>query len=157
MAHPQDIYTKSLLINFYFIRSFLWPSILKLNWVTTMVCWLITSKMVLGRTSEANGKHTAPRAILVLILWDLILMVNKVSSNSCALEAAQAQQKAAAHHSTSGFICLMLSKFSKCLLLGISSATVLQLQVPSNRASLKLMMLWEGELQRSCRSKTTMI
>lgn len=74
MAHPQDIYTKSLLINFYFIRSFLWPSTLKLNWVTAMITWWIQSQTVLGDSSEANSKHSALRATLVLILWDLILL-----------------------------------------------------------------------------------
>lgn len=37
----------------------------------------------------------------------------------------------------------MVSKFSKYLLLDISSASGLQLEVPSNWASLKLMVVWE--------------
>lgn len=68
MAHPEDIYTKSLLINFYFVRSFPWPSILKAH---------LSDNNGLLMNSEQKGArgvllkpmvNTAPRAILVLIL-----------------------------------------------------------------------------------------
>lgn len=98
---------------------------------------------MLGGASEANSKHSAT-ATLVLILWNFILLFNKVSSTRCAFGGAQTQQKAPAHHRSYGFISLMITKFSKCLLLDISSASVLQLEVPSNWASLKLMMVWDG-------------